>query len=225
MKRIAWALLIAVFSMACGGSETNVSSGSSGPGGAGGAGGGGSSGSAGTGGTLGDGGVCQLAPRGMFTFHVHNAGTSSMTLTYGCGAKLPIELDTPEGKLGAGPGNADGCEKSCDLIYSSVNPQCPGFCTDCALGQLEKIAAGGSTDIAWDRRVYVAKIAEQPCLAGRTCQPGNCAFGIAVAPEPNQTGRLTICTDPNAVGVSCATSRTVDFTIDTTSSEATIDAQ
>jgi hypothetical protein len=224
MRRIAWTLLIPIFSMACGDSGTNASSGPGGGGGTGG-GGAGSSGSAGTGGTNGDGGVCQLAPRGMFTFHVHNAGTASMTLTYGCGAKLPLELDTPDGKLGAGPGNADACEKSCDLIYSSPNPQCPGSCTDCALGMLEEIAPGGSTDIAWDRRVYVAKMAEQPCFVDRTCPPGNCAFGIAVASKPSQTGRLTICTDPNAVGVSCATSRTVDFTIDTTSSEATIDAR
>src|SRR5579859_935141 len=48
--------------------------------------------------------TCELAPTGKFTFHIHNSGTMPMKLTLGCGAKLPIDLDTPDGTLGTGPG-------------------------------------------------------------------------------------------------------------------------
>jgi hypothetical protein len=202
--------------MACGGSAENS------PGGAA----GGSAGSAGSGM---EGGTattnCELAPKGQFTFHIRNTSTMPMKLALGCGAKIPIELDTPDGRLGTGPGNADPCEKSCDLVYTDPIPQCPGFCTDCGNGELVTIAAGATDDIQWDRRVYVAKMAEQQCLVDPTCPAGqNCAFGIAVSPKADQTGTLTICTDPNAAGVYCPTSRTVNFTIDTSSAEGTIEA-
>jgi hypothetical protein len=219
--------------LACGGTGENVSGGSPDPhaeGGAGSAGAGGADagGHAGSGGsaTAEDSGAkkCELAPKGEFTFHIRNGGTSLLRLALGCGAKLPIDLDTPDGKLGIGPGNADACERSCDLVYDSPIPQCPGFCTDCANGKLVTIGSGATGDMEWDRRVYVPKMAEQRCLADPSCPSGkSCAFGIAVAPKANQMGTLTICTDPNAQGVYCATSRTVSFTVDTTAQEGTIE--
>jgi hypothetical protein len=215
--------------MACGGTTENVSGGSAGApaaGGAGAAGAGGSGGGGGSGGsaTGGAGGAasCALAPKGQFTFHIHNGGATPVKLALGCGKKLPIDLDTPDGKLGAGPGNADICEKSCDVVYAPMT-DCPGFCTDCAAGSLATIAPGATDDIRWDRRVYVPKVPESACLNSGCPIGGNCALGIAVAPKSAQTGTLTICTDPNGVGVSCGSSRTVSFTIDTTSQEGTIE--
>src|SRR5262245_25176596 len=47
---------------------------------------------------------CTIDPPGeSFDFEITNIGTSQLSLFYGCGATLPIELDTPSGPQGISP--------------------------------------------------------------------------------------------------------------------------
>ena len=205
------------------GSTTVAGPGTTTVGGGGGA--GGASGTGGAGGTGLDGSVCNfLRSPGTFTFHVHNTGSALIKLSFRCGGKMPIELDTPDGKRGTGPGNADPCERSCDQ-YVTDSVHCPGACFDCGTGEERAVMPGATTDVKWDRRVYIAGKIEKQCLAVASCNGGTCASGIPVPPTADQKGTLTICTDPNSVGVYCNATRTMDFTIDTTSGEGTIDAK
>ena len=172
-------------------------------------------------------GVCQLDPKGSFTFHVHNAGTKMLRLALGCGATLPIDLVTPEGTLSIGPGGVGNtCEFTCDEVYGGGNT---GECSDCGPGVSADLSPGVTADIQWDRRVYVDQMVVAQCAPDDP--EGVCAFGEAVKPSAAQSGVLTTCDDTAAsqsgiVG-SCATGSTaaVSFTLDTTQAEGTIEVQ
>jgi hypothetical protein len=164
------------------------------------------------------GGSCTLAPTGQFTFHVHNAGTSNLIVDLGCGATSPFTLDSPAGTLGAGPGNADTCELSCDKIYAGL--AVPGGCTDCGGGVQRTLAPGYTVDVPWDRRLYVERAVDPQCSANAS---GMCALGIAVAPTTTQKGTVTTCpVDQHPTG-SCLQPLITTFTVDTTGLDATVD--
>jgi hypothetical protein len=160
---------------------------------------------------------CRLAPTGQFTFHLHNAGTSNLIVDLGCGATSPVTLDTPAGKLGAAPGNADVCEFSCDRVYAGLAS--PGGCTDCGGGVQETLAPGYVVDVSWDRRVYVEWAVDPLCAA----RAGMCALGIFVAPTSAQMGTVTTCPADQHPTASCLQPLVTSFTIDTTGVEATLD--
>ncbi|HEY7375405.1 MAG TPA: hypothetical protein VIF57_24820 [Polyangia bacterium] len=177
---------------------------------------------------------CTLDPIGMFTFHVHNVGAQTLTWDLGCSKTLPIWLHLPEGDLPTGPGSVDFCELTCEQIYTG--PWFPGACTDCGAGVSGSAAPGASGDIAWDRRVYSALTFDPACRYDKTLPGGNgsstCASGHAVAPAATQAGTITIC--PGRLTLSTcmdpATGKTIDqrkveFTVDTTGSDAVIDVQ
>jgi hypothetical protein len=220
-----------VVAVNCGGNNTPMETGGAGgtakDGGAAGQGpgveGGGQAGSQGQGGAAGsgtDGGQCPLEPKGAkFTFHVHNATSSMVTLWLGCGAKLPIVLDTPAGKLSIGPGDVDVCEFTCDQVYAGqVQPQA---CSDCGPGYSKPIAAGATADIEWERRVYEAQMVRPPCSPSGT---GSCAYGRSVAPTRTQAGVVTTCTGSVPMGVGgCPQPKMTSFTLDTTAGEGTIE--
>jgi hypothetical protein len=163
------------------------------------------------------GGACALDPTDSFVFHVHNAGTSTIVLDLGCGRTLPIILATPAGRLSIGPGGADACEFTCDQIYAGQ--AVPGGCTDCGPGVSKEIVPGYVVDVAWDRRVYARHTLEPACSKAT----GTCALGTAVAPTASQLGALTTCPLAQHQPFSCAAPTTTEFTVDTTSAEATID--
>jgi hypothetical protein len=178
---------------------------------------GGSDGAGGAEGGTEVGGNCGLAPSGSFTFHVHNAGATTLILDLGCGATSPLTLATPNGALPGGPGNVDVCEFSCDQIYTTFAT--PGGCTDCGAGMQRTVAAGATADIAWNRNVYVERAVDPAC----TPKQGMCASAIPVAPVTSQQGTLTSCPiDQHPTG-SCLSATTTSFNVDTTGSEATID--
>jgi hypothetical protein len=184
----------------------------------GGAGGSGGSAGGGAGGSAGGGGSdCALAPKGTkFTFHVHNPGTTTLTLFLGCSRSIPIVLDTPDGKLSIGPGSVDVCEFTCDQVYA--RQVTPGGCSDCGPGYSKTIAPGMSADIEWERLVYVRHPVDSSCANGT----GTCALGVPVAASKMQTGVVTACASPNPT-FSCAQPKMVNFTIDTTASDGTIE--
>ena len=162
------------------------------------------------------------APGATFTFHVHNSGTSHLGLSYGCGGTLPIQLNTPGGPLGIGPGPADACEFTCQQQY--MGPVQQG-CSDCGPGVGADLAAGTTVDITWDCRVYVAHTASPECVGG---QPGvSCALAETVAPSAMQMGTLSVCTGGASSGGpgggSCSGSEIVSFTLDTTQAQGTIE--
>ena len=176
---------------------------------------------------------CAIDPPGTFTFHVHNAGSATLAWNLGCMHSLPIVLHLPEGDLPTGPGAVDGCEFTCDLIYAGTAT--PGGCSDCGPGYSGSAAAGGSGDIIWDRRVYTRLAFEPACRASSSpviSPQATCALGHAVAPSATQSGTISVCPGTVYLG-SChdpATSqtiqpRTIDFTVDTTGTEATIEVQ
>lgn len=185
----------------------------------------GTGGSAGTGGTAGTGGAaaCQLAPSpGMFTFHVHNGGSKTLRLAYGCGANLPIVLTTPMGMLSAGPGAVDTCEFTCEVVYGG---QQDGACSDCGGGYGADLGPGMTADIKWDRRVYTAHMSPPQCTGGMA---EGCALGEPVASTTMQKGVLDVCTDTGTSGAGyCASTSLmpVSFTIDTTQAAGTIEVQ
>jgi hypothetical protein len=176
---------------------------------------------------------CALDPTGTFTFHVRNVGDQRLTWDLGCMKKLPITLHLPEGDLPIGPGSADYCELTCEQIYSGWFP---GACTDCGPGYSGSAAPGASGDIAWDRRVYTRYTFDLACRVqdGAQISAGaTCAFGHAVAPSATQSGTITICPGYDQLGTcyldtttaKTVATRNIEFTVDTTGSEATIDVQ
>jgi hypothetical protein len=160
---------------------------------------------------------CTLAATGEFTFHVHNAGASALIVDLGCGATSPITLETPAGTHGAGPGNADSCEFSCDRVYAGLDV--PGGCSDCGGGVQRSLPAGGVVDVSWDRRVYVERAVDPLCSA----RPGMCALGIFVDPTTTQNGTVITCPVDQHPTASCLQPLVTSFAIDTTGTDATID--
>ncbi len=177
-----------------------------------------------------EGGVCGLDTSGTFVFHVHNGGSRMLAFAYGCGAWLPMVLDTPSGSLPISPSAADGCGFICDDVYSGAVQG--GLCTDCGSGNGQVLAPGMTLDATWDRRTYTEIMTKAQCSGGAS-QP--CAWGTRVAPVVSQAGVLTVCTQaswgpylgtcdllgspPDADSLTDA----VHFTIDTTKSEGTIE--
>jgi hypothetical protein len=179
----------------------------------------------GTGGDGGEGGAapsCAIdAPGPTFDFLVTNIGNRDLLLTYGCGSDLPIELDTAEGPLGIGAGNADFCQVSCDQVYEG-SPN--NGCSDCGPGYGDVVGPGETVTIAWDRRVYVEHTAPEACSG--LANGNQCALGKTV--DGKLSGTLTFCTDPLAnPGGYCYTGdeEQVGFTVDTDGSEMTIEIQ
>jgi hypothetical protein len=165
--------------------------------------------------------TCKLDPPGeTFTFHVHNGGTAMLRLTFGCSDALPIDIDTPDGALAIGAGSVNTCEVKCDSVYAGTpNPGC----SDCGPGIGADLAPGMTVDIQWDRRVYVAHMADVECSGS---EGGNdCALGQAVAPSATQKGVLTVCSEDMYGGGYCTSGMesAVPFTIDTTKNEGTIE--
>jgi hypothetical protein len=186
--------------------------------------GGGVGGGGGAGGGAGGADACKLeAPGAAFTFHVHNGGTKTLRLLYGCGNKIPIDLETPNGNLNIGPLNL--CEFTCDELYS---PHPESNCGDCAGGVGAALAPGATVDLAWDHRVFSEIAADQACIVNFLPKPDTCALGAVLTPSSAQKGVLTVCTDPlnNDAGFCSSAGLTpVSFTIDTTKAEGTIEVQ
>lgn len=233
--RRSFSLLLFVVAASCGGTTTGGSSSDAGvtvdsSGGSGhdatssgaDSGGGGTDGGGGADG----GGACAIPPAGStFTFHVHNAGAGTMGLSYGCGGTIPVSLVTPGGTLGIGPGSANSCEFTCQDEYKGPVQTA---CSDCGPGVGATLPAGGTVDIAWDRRVYVAHTADPQCVGGQTGV--SCALPQPVAATSAQQGTLTVCTTAATNGYCGASSgggvsKDVAFTVDTTQAQATIDVQ
>lgn len=174
---------------------------------------------------------CAIDPTGMFTFHVHNAGAQTLHWDLGCKRSVPIVLHLPAGDMPTGPGAVDTCEYTCEQVYAAT--AAPGLCTDCGAGYVGTVAPGASGDIVWDRRVYTAYAFDPACRtpSGITPGPGaTCALGHTVAPSATQSGTLAVC--PGTVYPRfCSVNNkqvafsTVEFTVDTTGAEATIEVQ
>jgi hypothetical protein len=174
---------------------------------------------------------CALDPIGMFTFHVHNVGDRTLAWDLGCMRNLPIFLEVPQGILPTGPGAYDYCEFTCDQIFAGTVT--PGGCSDCGPGYSGIAAPGETRDIVWDRRVYTGEYFNNDCRPSAPTPPGaTCARGHAVAPSAAQSGTITVCDGTvvqsvcrdSATGQTIAT-RTVEFTVDTTGTDAVIDVQ
>ena len=168
--------------------------------------------------------ACMLEPPGKsFTFHVHNGGTKALRLTYGCGATLPIEVETPKGALDISPGGVNSCEVTCDRVHEGFPNR---GCTDCGPGVGAPLEPGMTKDITWDRRVYTAHMADPKCSGSTT---GNdCALGALVAPASAQKGVLTVCSSAPSGGDGYCSEKdqsTVSFTLDTAKDEGTIEVQ
>ncbi|HEX3343990.1 MAG TPA: hypothetical protein VHS09_05425, partial [Polyangiaceae bacterium] len=92
------------------------------------------------------------------------------------------------------------------------------------------LAAGATVDLAWDRRVYVAHVADPQCVGGMSGV--TCALAQSVAPTATQQGSISYCSG-SVSGGSCGASssggggatESAMFTVDTTTNEATIDVQ
>lgn len=77
---------------------------------------------------------CKLEPGGeTFTFTIRNVGQQHLRLAYGCGKSLPILVYVNDEPVGISPGQADGCEVSCDEVYDGYENW---GCSDCGLGSI-----------------------------------------------------------------------------------------
>jgi hypothetical protein len=172
-------------------------------------------------------GACLVdLPGRTFTFHVHNGGTRTLRLTYGCGAELPIRLDLQDGSAEIGSGD---CSLKCDDVYDGKGTTVEPGCADCGPGMGETLAPGATVDITWDRRVYVAHSIDGTCgdIAGT-----NCALPVVIPLLEAQTGVLRVCADsktPEDIGgvpgVCSGEEEMVNFTVSTLGDEATIEVQ
>jgi hypothetical protein len=172
-------------------------------------------------------GACLIDPPGRtFTFHVHNGGSKMLRLTYGCGAELPIQLDTQNGAAEIGSGD---CSLKCEDVYDGVATTVNPGCADCGPGMGEALAPGATVDIVWDRRVYIAHTIDGTCgdIAGT-----NCALAEATALKDAHTGVLRVCADgktPEDIGgvpgFCSGEEQMVNFTVNTLGDEATIEVQ
>jgi hypothetical protein len=149
----------------------------------------------------------------------------------GCRRTSPIVLHLPEGDLPTGSEAIDFCGFTCEQIYARGMP---GFCTDCGPGYSDRVAPGGSALIDWDRRVYTSHTLDPACRPPSPPQEWPCALGHAVTPSPAQSGTITICpgTVPNPNPGACQDAsgnpvalRPVEFTVDTTGTEAVIEVR
>jgi hypothetical protein len=137
---------------------------------------------------------CKLdVPGETFTFTIRNVGDRYLRLAYGCGRTRPIVVDVDGQSLGISPGQADGCEVSCDDVYDGYQNW---GCSDCGPGSGVALAPGEEDTIVWDRRVYTEHTAPARCSGN---VDGNlCALGSLYAPQAGSRGTLTYCVnDPS----------------------------
>jgi hypothetical protein len=165
---------------------------------------------------------CPLDPKGSFVFQVHNKGTRMLSLAFGCGGSLPIVLQTANGRLPIGPGPEDTCEFTCDAVYACKAGQA---CSDCGNGYGAALGPGTTADIQWDRRTYVETRTNPQCVIQCNGSSPTCALGTSLPSSASQAGVLTFCTAPGFGQGFCSTSEMVNFAIDTTQPEATIEVQ
>jgi hypothetical protein len=128
-----------------------------------------------------------VAPKkGKFTFRLINRSASPQYVGFGCGGDPPIEIDTPRGPLGIGLERADFCGNSCERVLRGVKPL---SCSDCGGGSGITVQPGLSTDIEWDRRVWVP--ATMPASCSGLDKEAQCALSVAVD-ATLVTGRLVL---------------------------------
>lgn len=197
----------------------NAACASPGSGGAGTGGSGNSGGSGGSGGSV----DCSLevpAPGPAFTFHVHNGGTATRTVNFGCGTLIPIALDTASGALPLGTGGDLVCDAD-GTCASAYKGDVIHFCSDCGPGVAQELPPGGTVDIAWNHIAYAGGVAPEACSG----VPGGwaCSLAVAVPGSTMQTGTITICADGAGFGGCFGESFSVSFTVDTTKAEGTIE--
>jgi hypothetical protein len=166
-------------------------------------------------------GGCHIdAPGAPFVFHVLNSGHAPYRLTYGCGATLPITVDTTAGPQPISPGPADFCEVDCTAVYAG---QENNGCSDCGPGYGAALDPSQTVDIHWDRRVFTAFMADPSCT-GHAAGNG-CALGTLTGSDV-RSGTLTVCSggSPTAGTGYCASSDefTVPFTFDPSADSTTI---
>jgi len=174
-----------------------------------------------------DPGACSVdVPGKTFSFRVHNVGTRTLRLTRGCGSDEPITLETPMGVASTGSG---GCRNLCEDVYDGDAAQAGFGCMDCGIGMGLALDPGKIATVTWDRRVYVTHVVDESCgdHGGKSCQ-----LAKTVAATATQKGVLSLCADGegpvngDAVSGFCKEDEeTVDFTVDTTGDEATIEVQ
>jgi len=161
------------------------------------------------------GGLCALDPKGTFVLHLHNASGVPVLWNDGCGTGMPFDLETPGGTVSAGSGRIGDCGASCDEYYAG-----PVYCLNmCEARGGTGTAAGATTNLMWDRRVYGTHTVDAACSS--QADGRECAWGQAVAPNPAQKGTLRLC--EKYLTYTCERTRDVPFTIDTTKDEATIE--
>jgi hypothetical protein len=165
---------------------------------------------------------CPLDPKGSFVFHVHNKGTRMLSLAFGCGGSLPIVLQTAKGSLPIGPGPEDTCEFTCDAVFACKAGQA---CSDCGNGYGAALGPGMTADIEWDRRTYVETQTNPQCVIQCNGSSPTCALGTSLPSSASQAGVLTFCTAPGFGQGYCSTSEMLNFAIDTTQPEGTIEVQ
>ena len=122
-----------------------------------------------------------------FTFRLINRSASTRLVSFGCGGNRPIELDTPRGTLSIGTEKADFCGNMCDLVLLGVKPS---SCSDCGPGVGPTVAPGMSTEIVWDRRVWVPATIAPSCSG--LAQEAPCALAVEVDAQM-VVGRYTPC--------------------------------
>lgn len=156
------------------------------------------------------------APGATFTFHVHNTGGRALRLDEGCGGSLPITVETAGGTFPIAPGAVDACEVNCDIIFTGGS----NFgCSDCGPGVFGDLPAGGTLDIAWDRRYYVGDTVDAVCSG----HAGNDHCGLGVRVDPATTsGTITVITGGGATTGGPITMSQFDFTFDLSASETII---
>jgi hypothetical protein len=121
--------------------------------------------------------------------------------------------------LGISEGPADGCEVSCDNVYAGTENN---GCSDCGPGVGKSLLPGETVDIAWDRRVYEAHVADPKCSGHEA--GNNCALGVLVK-APSTTGVLTVCADGFEVSGYCSMTENVSISINLADSELIIPVQ
>lgn len=171
--------------------------------------------------------VCTLDPPGeTFTFTIRNAGDRYLRLAYGCGRTLPIVVDVDGEALGISPGQAEGCEVSCDEVYEGYENW---GCSDCGPGTGVVLAPGEEESILWDRRLYTAHTAPTSCSGN--VDGNSCALGSLYGPQTVSRGTLTYCVNdalnPDYVDGYCGgnEAQTVGFDFDLPQTGALIEIQ
>jgi hypothetical protein len=149
-----------------------------------------------------------------FRFHIVNRSASPINLNFGCSRDVPIEIDTPEGPLGIGLESADFCGNECQEVSKGIEPR---SCTDCGPSITQLVESGATTDIEWDRRVWMEHVIPPSCSGLANWH--TCALALAIGDQMIR-GRLTHC----EVGSSfCTKPQTIPFVADLSRDEVVIE--